>query len=93
MEENALIKSGVMNAIVKVEKLGKTANIHTVTIINVSIMPLVSMDPLTTLANVQQVLWVLSVKLGIFVKIRNAPGTVHVKMEVLVTRADVMLDM
>ena len=80
-----------MNVIVKVEKPGQTANIHTVTIINATIMQRVSMDTPITLANVQKVLWVIYVKRGISVIIRNAPGAVHVKMDGLVIDVHVML--
>ena len=54
-------------------------------------MQRVSMDTPITLANVHQVLWVIYVKRGISVIIRNAPGAVHVKMEGLVIDVHVML--
>ena len=50
------------------------------------------MDTLTTRVNVHQDIWVISVKRRIFVTIRNAQGAVHVKMELLVTHVDAMLD-
>ena len=68
-----------------------TASILTVAIINAKIMQRVSMDTPITFANVHQVLWIIYVKRGISVIIRNAQGAVHVKMEGLVINVHVML--
>ena len=68
-----------------------TASILTVMIMDAKIMQRVSMDTPTTCANVHQILWVIYVKRGISVIIRNAPGAVHVKMNGLVIDVHVML--
>ena len=68
-----------------------TASILTVTVMYANMVPPVSMDTLTTLVNVHQDIWVICVKRGIFVIIRNAPGLVHVKMEHLTTHVHVVM--
>ena len=73
--------------------LGRTANKQIARIINVNIIPRVSMDPLTTRVNVNQDTRIIYVKRGISVIIRNAQGMVHVKMEHLVIHVDVMLSL
>ena len=68
-----------------------TANILTVTIMDVNMAPPVSMDTLTTRVHVYWDIWVIYVKHRIFVTIRNAQDMVLVKMEDQITHVHVML--
>ena len=88
--EHVITNKVLTNAHVTRGILGRTANTHTVRIINVNIIPRVSMDPLTTHVNVDQDTRIIYVKQGISVIIRNAQGMVHVKMKHLAIHVVVM---
>ena len=89
---HVLTNKVLTNAHVTRDILGSTANKHTVRIINVNIIPRVSMDPLTTHVNVDQDTRIIYVKRGISVIIKIAQGMVHVKMKHLAIHVDVMQD-